>query len=1229
MRNKSFDIIAVVVILLIMSVIINGQSATATLKGTVVDQSGNAVSGATVTLTSLATGFKKTFTSDESGQFLFNLLEPGFFALELQANGFKNHSQPRLQLEVGQTTELNLTLSPGDLQETVYITASETLGLETATSSLGGIVGRQRVDSLPLNGRNVFQLAQLEIGVTTAPGSRGANPDLTASGEISVNGGRTLNTEAFVDGIPLANKGDNRISLRPSPDAVQEFQIVTNSFPAEFGRTGGGALNFSTRSGGNEFRGTLFEYLRNDALDARSFFVNSNPNGLKEKLRFNQFGGNLGGPVYLPRFGEGGKALSKIKGLFFFFNYEALRISQTRQQPSTVPTAKMRNGDFSELLGAVVPNVTVPNVTVPNVTVPNVTVIDTNGNLIPARTGQIYVPGAVVAAGQPGAGSRVAFADNIIPEALINPIGRAALAYYPLPNAAGVVNSNGLGFSNNYVANTLSRTDNYQITARIDYNLTPTQQIYGRLIKDHNVLFSSGPFPTSIASPVGNPKQTSVPGTWAINYTNTISQKLVLHLSAGFTRFNNDATHFSRGFDATSLGLPSYIATASDDTGIFPTFNPGGYTSLGPPRNFGFYRNNQDVASLNQDVSMQRGRHSIKLGANQRVYRMYNYRPDDPAGNFTFSRGFTQRVPIETTPQTGDAIAALLLGNPTSGRLGIAPQPALQSRYFALFAQDDWKVNQRLTLNLGLRWEFETGNTERFNRLLNFDPSAQFPVDQINVALPEATGLGTQTIALRGVVMPVGRGGVEDRENYERDFNNIGPRAGLAFKLNEQTVIRAGGAVFYAPLGGGGFNVVTAAMSGLAETGFIASLNNGISPTPGTNLSNPFPSGIVQSAEYLGPLTSYGQQSTPVRLRNIRQPLIGQWNLNVQREFPGGIMVEAAYAGSAGIGLLSGATEINQLSPAALAIARRVVNGVPLGNLTVANPFLTLRVDQRPPATSILGRPTVTVAQLLRPYPQFGNILSYSQNESHSSYHSLQVTVARRLNDGLVFSAAYAFSKSIDDLTSMSLNNQTIQIQYYQDYHNRRADKSLSNFDVTHRFIGDVTYQLPFGRDRRFVRDGVLSKIIGGFSVNAIAQAQNGFPISISAANALLQGLAFNSLRPNIVGEVNTSARSKADRISQYFNTLAFTQPAPYYFGNAPRTLPGLRGPSYFTTNLSLQREFRFTENARLKIRAEAFNIFNRANFQAPGTAFGAANFGVITGTEDPRQIQFAARIYF
>lgn len=296
----SLSIFLTLFIVLTVAIAVQAQTATATLKGIVSDGNNQVLPGATVMLTNSATGLQKTFATDEGGQYSFTFLTPGNYTIEAQAQGFKLSRQPRIVLEVGQTAEFNLVLAPGDLTETVNITATEPVNLDTTTSALGGIVGRQRVEVLPLNGRNVFQLAQLEIGVSSAPGSRGANPDLTASGEISINGGRTLSTEAFVDGIPLANKGDNRISLRPSPDAVQEFQIVTNSFPAEYGRTGGGALNFSTRSGSTEFRATLFEYLRNDAFDARSFFVNANPNGVKEKLRFNQFGGNVGGPLWLP-----------------------------------------------------------------------------------------------------------------------------------------------------------------------------------------------------------------------------------------------------------------------------------------------------------------------------------------------------------------------------------------------------------------------------------------------------------------------------------------------------------------------------------------------------------------------------------------------------------------------------------------------------------------------------------------------------------------------------------------------------------------------------------------------------------------------------------------------------------------------------------------------------------------------------------------------------------------
>ncbi len=1207
LRTRLINLPIVLLIMLTACISGSSQTATATLKGVVTDSSEKVLPGASVTLTQSSTGLKRNFTADDGGQFTFTFLEPGNYSMEVQATGFKKYKLPDITLQVSQSAELTVVLQAGDISESITVSSDQTtLQLDTSSSSLSGIVQRKQIDDLPLNGRNVFQLAQLEAGVNTSPGSRSSLPSLAAGGvgEMSINGGRTLTNEIVVDGIPITNKADNLPSLRPSPEAVSEFRIVTNSYSAELGRTGGGALNFSIRSGGNKIRATLFDFLRNDAFDATNFFVN-NTGQKKEKLRFNQFGGNLGGPVYLPRFGQGGDSIKKAEGLFFFFNYEGLRISRSNLRQSIVPTLKMRDGDFSELLGAVIPNVNVR---------------DTAGNLIPARAGMIYVPGALVAAGQPGAGSRIVFANNIITANRINPVGKNVIASYPLPNQSGR--------TNNYIVNSPISSDQNQIIARMDYNLSQKHLIYGRVIKDFSYDFTAGPFPGLISGTVASPYLDSRSWSVVLDYVWTLSPRIVFHVNGGNTRFAGNSRTLSDGFDPTSLGFPSYVANASGDSRVFPSFTVQGYTGLGPTRNFGNAKNIQDTTSFNQDISLLFSSHSIKAGANERIYRLYNTRPDDPAGNYTFTRGFTARTP--TDAQSGDSLASLMLGNPASGRLAISPLPAVQNLYYSFFAQDDWTVNRRLTLNLGLRWEADLGNTERYNRLTTFDIAGAFPVSSLSVAFPAATNLGTRTINIRGVVNPVGRGSVSDREQYDRDLNNWGPRIGLAFKLNDKTVIRAGGAIYYASTSGGGFANQTLGVSDLAETAFIASLDNNITPTPGTNLSNPFPNGIVQpTGVFPGPYYGYGQQTVPVKVRNIRQPKIGQWNLNIQRELPWKLKAQISYAGSASIGLLSGPTDLNQLTPDALALGATVLS------TTVANPFLTLPVDQRTAASSILGRPTVTVAQLLRPYPQFGNIVSYNMNEAHATYHSMQVRLERRFNDGLLFNFSYVFAKTIDDISGISAGT-TIQVPNYQDYYNRRANKSLSTFDVRHRVIGNFTWQVPFGYNGKYLKDGVVGQIIGGWGLSAIVQAQGGLPLFVQVANNGLQGLAYNgsggansAWRPNVVGDPIIASEADKKNTLTWYNTAAFQSPLTFQFGNAPRTFTNLRGPGFFGTNMSLQRNFKITETARLQFRAEAFNIFNRANFIVPAGVLGAANFGKLLAAEDARQMQFALKLYF
>lgn len=473
------------------------------------------------------------------------------------------------------------------------------------------------------------------------------------------------------------------------------------------------------------------------------------------------------------------------------------------------------------------------------------------------------------------------------------------------------------------------------------------------------------------------------------------------------------------------------------------------------------------------------------------------------------------------------------------------------------------------------------------------------------------------------MVTPVGRGGVSNREQSDRDLNNFAPRIGLAFKPNDKTVLRAGGGMYYSSLSGGGLSNASYAIGDLVETTFVATLDGGVTPNPNANLSNPFPNGIVfPTSRYEGPLTGYGQ-TVPVRLRALRMPVVPQWNLNIQRDLPGKIIAQIGYAGSAGIGLFTPRTDLNTLAPEVLALGDTILN------TRVTNPFLALPAAQRPLANSGIGTATLTVAQLLRPFPQFGLVQSYASNEAHSTYHSLQIKVSRRFNDGLSFTAGYAFSKLIDDVSSLQ-GNFTIQSPVYQDYYNRRADKALSTFDVKNRLTANMLWQLPFGNGRRWAKEGVLRQVIGGFAINALTQAQSGYPLAVIAANPTAQaGLSFVQLRPNLIADPRGTGSTKAEQVAAWFNPAAFQQPVTYKFGNAPRTLPGVRSPGYFSTNVSLARDFRLTETMKFQFRAESFNLFNRANFSYPVSTLGAAGFGRINATEDARQMQFALRLYF
>lgn len=1133
-----------------------GQTATATLRVLVADSSGGAVPDAALKLTQTAKGIAHAAISNTAGQYTFSFLDPGSYTLEVKASGFSPYTQSGILLEVGQSSIVNVPLQVGAVSEAVTVVASA-VQLETASGALGAVIDHRTVDDLPLNGRNPYQLAQLNSSVTATPSSRSANPTLAGAVAVSVNGGRSLQNEVLLDGSPINGRADNWPALSPSPDSVQEFRIQSSSYSAEYGRAGGGTLNFVTRSGTNQFHGTLWEFARNDALDANSFFANRQGAG-KGKLRFNQFGGNFGGPILKNR-------------LFFFGNFEALRIESGVLRQSTVPTARMKSGDFSELRGA------------------------------------IYFPNSD--------GTRTPFAGNLIPAQLQNAVGRNILSYYPDPNRPG--------FVNNYAIFSPTSTTNRQLVTRLDYQISSRQNIFFRLTRDWDIATSEGNFPGSIASTTAEGTTTDDPLALTLDYVNTLSPHMILHLTAGASRHTLVRTQPSSGFDLTTLGLPSYLATASGEGQVFPTIGPAGYATLGPLKVYGVTDTYQNNFPFGGDLTVLKGAHAIKVGASYRVYQVNNFRSNDPAGNFSFTRGFTARTPTDAA--SGDAIASLLLGLPSAGDIGIVPRLAAQNAYIGAYFQDDWTISPKLTVNLGLRWDSDLPTTERFNRLTNFDMGAAFPVSP-SIVFPEALNLAPRTGQLTGALQFLGRAGNSDRGLSNADLNNFAPRFGIAYKLTNATVIRGGAGLFYSPMMGGGISPGVLGMIGESiETTYIASLDNGVTPAPGFSLSSPFPNGIQSPpGASQGALTAYGNANVQSRLRDLRNPYVGQWNLNIQRELPAGMIAEIAYSGSAGIGLLGGNLDLNEISPEVRALGPSALS------TQIANPFLRLPADQRPPASTAIGRPTVSVAQLLRPYPQFGIVTALFQNTAHSTYHALQTRLERRFSANLYFRFSYTFSKMIDDISAISSNNGT-QVADVQDANNRRLDKSLSTFDAGHRFAGNIGYALPFGRGKAFWnRAGAVDWFFGGWNLNAIITAQSGFPLAMSAtAPAGQLGLSARTLRPNIVGDAAGTGGATDQKIRAWFNTAAFGQPASFQIGNGPRTMPDVRGPGYLGTDIAIHKNFAIRENMRFQLRLEAFNAFNRVNFTIPGTVFGNPGFGVISGTEDARSLQIAAKFYF
>ncbi len=1149
---------------LCLAISASAQTTTGTIQGIVRDATTGVVANAKVTIANQRTGVATQLTTNAEGRYVAPLLLPGDYRVAVEAPGFQRSSQSGVKLDVAQVRVVDIELKVGDIATTVEVTDAPP-PLATSTSSISTTIENKRILDLPLNGRNPFALAALTPGVI--PGG-GSTP--------WISGGRNATSEITIDGtsiiLPENNVSINTLAFTPSVDAVEEFSVITNALSAEYGRTGGGVINVATKSGGNDFHVTAFEFLRNSKLDANGFFRNRNRTP-RAALQRNQFGGTAGGPILVPGL-YNGKNRS-----FFFFDYQGTRTRNASDFTGTVPLEEWKRGDFSNLRNAAGQLITIYD--------PLTTAPDGSGNFI-----------------------RQAFADNRIPDARIDPVARNLMRFFPAANANPVSQFTQV---NNFFVGSKAKSGDNRYDIRLDHNVSEKWRMFGRYSKSRN--YSS---PVNFFGNLGTPSGDGPSSTdnYSVSWDNTItlSPTSIVSVRYGFGRFVNVRFPFSTGFDTTQLGFPSSIRDQAATQNLeFPRFDITGLSSLGQATFTTLdFRPNSHV--VHGDFTKVLSGHTIKAGIEYRKLLLNFLQLGNPAGSYSFTQQWTQRNPVAASGVQGFALASLLIGVPNGGAVSHDPKPASASSYWGLYIQDDWKLTTNLTINMGLRWDADVPRSERYNRYSYFDLSAPSPIAGRVAGFPNLVGAMKFTDA-------------ENRHQTPTDLNNFGPRFGFAYKLGRKMVLRSAYGLMYA-----GSVMQAAGSSGSAgmegyrgSTNMIVSLDG---RTPINFLRNPYPDGFNfppgTGGQFGGAATNLGLGVGESFFVDFVNPVIQQWNFNVQREMGGNIVLEAGYLGSKGNHLIDGEGNMtyNQLPPELFSLGNSL-------NDLVANPFFGVITNPN----STMSRSTVTRAQLLRPYPQYTSLNGFRKPQANSIYHSLTARAEKRFSHGLGLLASFTAGKLIDDASQVvtflgPAGNK-------QNFYCRKCERAVSTQDVSQRLVVSLNYDLPFGRGRKFGAGlpRVAEWAVGGWQVNGIVTFQTGTPI-ILTQNQNNTGLGSSGQRPNNNGSsayIASGGRSKDDQIRQWFDTSVFSFSPAFTFGNLGRTLPDVRNPGQSNWDLSVFKNFRFSENRfNAQFRAEAFNAFNTTQFSAPTAQLGNTSNGIISGLGvGSRQVQVALKLIF
>ena len=1145
------------------------EDARGRITGKVQDPSGAPVPNVAVYSTENSTQVKVSATTNTSGSYELPYLEPGTYTLRASASGFTTYERTNVEVRAADRLTIDVALAVGSVNESVIVSGQVPL-VDTGSANQGQVTDQRLLADLPLSGGNPLTLIQMAPGVLNLAQVNHPSLSIGASQIITnaaVNGTRNNLSEFTVDGAPDMQKSGNT-AFTPPDSMVAEVKVQTATYDAGVGRVPGADMNVVLKTGTNQIHGALMEahtdqHLEGLTLFSRQYLYNPSTgpiNAAKESYVnplniLNRYSAVLTGPVVLPKIYNGHNRT------FFAVAYEGInRPVITLGSAVTVPTDAERTGDFSALLKV-------------------------------GSNYQIYDP-ATIAPNGAGHFSRQPFANNIIPASRLDPAALGLLKYYPVANTSGL--SNG---ENNYIPDTSQANNQTNEVVKIDHNFNDRQRAFLRW--DHQTQdFSSDPL-------VGT--ETNVTDRWwrtdgvVIDFVNVFSPTLLNDSRIGFTRFDASDKPIMSGFNLTGAGFSPKLTGELNPAAIqFPTLNVSAYQPLGGAANDD-EATNYFIAS--NDLSWSKGLAILHFGAEFRLYRDDSWNIASESPSMTFASTYTNG-PVDTTAGSpiGQGLASFLLGIPSSGTISQASSYADQSYNYAFYFQSDWRLTRTLTINTGVRYDYDSPITERYNRSVKgFDFGVQNPISArvlANYAQNPAAGIPASQFQVNGGLTFAGVNG-QPREIWDSSHLNFAPRAGLAWQVQRNTTLRAGYGIFFVPTGAD-YNAVT-------QTGFTSTttlnptLDNGLNFI--ASLENPFPNGLIQPAGASNRLETYLGQSVSFFPNDLKSPYVQRWSADVQHQFPKGIFLDVSYVGNRGTRLA--VTRQYDTLPAADLSTSPVRDPTTINYLTaqVANPFYPLL-----PGTN-LSSTTVARSQLLLPYPEFTGVSS-PLPDGYSYYHSLQVLTERRFANGFTVQFNWVWSKFMEATSFLNASDPM-------------PSKVISDLDRTHILHGRGIYELPFGHGKPFfsAAHGFVRQLVEGWQVQATWQFNTG--AALGFGNALLlepiQDVALPSGQRTIAHWLNTAA----------FNTNSGAALADNIVTLSTR-FSGVRAPGVDNWNLSAVKNFRLTERIKLQFRTEFLDAFNHTDLNPPNTTPTSAAFGQITGAANqPRFVFFTLKLTF